>query len=289
MRLRGRKLTAWFMAMPGVTLILLVALFPLFYSLILSFFDWNLQSPDRPFVWFQNYGAVLSAPRVWQALARSFGIAAVAVGLEFALGLGLAILLTDEFPGKGLTVIIAMTPMMMAPVVVGQVWRMMWATRFGAINGLLSKIAGEPQFIPWLGDTKLALSAIVVTDVWQWTPFVMLIALAGFSAVNVELYEAAAIDGSTRWQAFWRVTLPVVRPVLLVALLFRSLDALKLFDTLYVLTAGGPGYSTETFPYYIYQQGFLSGRFSYTAAASYLFLIIVVVISQVLVRRIGEV
>jgi multiple sugar transport system permease protein len=266
-----------------------VALFPLFYSLILSFFDWNLQSAARPFVWFQNYGTVLSTPRMWQALARSLGVATIAVGLEFLLGIGLALLLTDEFPGKGLTVIIAMTPLMMAPVVVGQVWRMLWDTRFGAINDLLGKIVGGSQFIPWLGDTKLALLAIITTDVWQWTPFIMLIALAGFSAVNVELYEAAAIDGATRWQAFWRITLPVIRPVLLVAFLFRMLDALKLFDIVFVLTLGGPGYSTETFPYYIYQQGFQYGRFSYAAAASYIFLIIVVVLSQTLIRRIGEV
>ena len=289
LRLKGRRLTAWFMALPGVTFILAIGILPLLYSLAISFIRWNLQTRERPFILLQNYGKVLTTDRVWHSLQVSILVAVAAVTLEFILGVGMALLLADELPGKGIMIPIIILPLMMAPIVVGQAWRMLWDTRFGAVNHFLSVIVDHPVQLRWLAETKLALPAIIITDTWQWTPFIFLFALAGFSAVNEELYEAAAIDGATSWQIFWRITLPIIRPVLLVALLFRLLDALKIFDIVYILTSGGPGYSTETTPFYLFTQGFTYGRFGYTAAASYLFLILVVIIIQFLVRRIGEV
>ena len=289
LRLKGRRLTAWFMALPAVTFILAVGIFPLLYSLGLSFIKWDIQVQERPFVFFQNYGKVLATERVWSALEVSIIIAVAAVALEFILGIGLALLLAEELPGKSIILPILILPLMMAPIVVGQTWRMLWSARYGAINHFLSLISGRPVELEWLSETKLAIPAIILTDTWQWTPFVFLIALAGLTAVNVELYEAAAIDGATTWQIFWRITLPIIRPVLLVALLFRLLDALKIFDIVYILTGGGPGSSTETIPFYLYQQGFAYGRFGFTAAGSYLFLIMVVIVAQILIRRIGEV
>jgi multiple sugar transport system permease protein len=277
------------MALPAVTFILAVGIFPLLYSLGISFVRWDVQVPERPFIFLQNYGKVLSTDRVWHALEVSLLIAVAAVVLEFILGIGLALLLADELPGKSVIIPIIILPLMMAPIVVGQTWRMLWDPRFGAINHFLSILTGRPVELVWLAETRLALPAIIITDTWQWTPFVFLIALAGLTAVNVELYEAAAIDGATAWQIFWRITLPIIRPVLLVALLFRLLDALKIFDIVFILTGGGPGSSTETIPFYLYQQGFSYGRFGYTAAGSYLFLIMVVIVAQILIRRIGEV
>jgi multiple sugar transport system permease protein len=289
LRLKGRRLIAWFMALPAVTFILAVGIFPLLYSLGLSFIRWDLQVQERPFIFLQNYGKVLATARVWNALEVSIIIAVAAVALEFILGIGLALLLADELPGKSIILPILIMPLMMAPIVVGQTWRMLWSARFGAVNHFLSLISGQTVELVWLGVTKLAIPAIILTDTWQWTPFVFLIALAGLTTVNVELYEAAAIDGATTWQIFWRITLPIIRPVLLVALLFRLLDAMKIFDIVYILTGGGPGSSTETIPFYLYQQGFAYGRFGFTAAGSYLFLILVVIVAQILIRRIGEV
>ncbi len=289
LRLKGRRLIAWFMALPAVTFILAIGVFPLLYSLGISFIKWDVQVQERPFIFLQNYGKVLATDRVWHALGVSVLIAVAAVTLEFILGIGLALLLADELPGKGIIIPIIILPLMMAPIVVGQAWRQLWDTRFGAINHFLSIVTGQPVELRWLLETKLALPAIIITDTWQWTPFIFLIVLAGLTAVNVELYEAAAIDGATSWQIFWRITLPIIRPVLLVALLFRVIDVLKMFDIVYILTGGGPGYDTETVPFYLFQQGFTFARFSYTAAASYLFLILIVIIMQFLVRRIGEV
>lgn len=288
LRLKGQRLVAWVMALPAVIFILAVGIFPLLYSLGISFIQWNLQVQERPFIFLQNYATVLATERVWGALLHSAIIAAGAVTLEFVLGIGLALLLVDELPGKSVIIPIIILPLMLAPIVVGQTWRMLWNTRFGAVNHFLSLITGQPVTLSWLNDTSLSFPAIILTDAWQWTPFIFLVTLAGLSAVNVELYEAAAIDGATSWQSFSRITLPIIRPVLLVALLFRLLDALKIFDIIFILTNGGPGYSTETFPFYLYQQSFIYGRFGYSAAASYLFLIVVVIITTILVRRIGE-
>lgn len=289
LRFTGRRMLSWFMALPAVTFILAVGIFPLLYSLGVSFVRWDVQVPGQPFVFLQNYQTVFATQRVGNAVINSTIIALAAVSLEFVLGVGLALLFVDRFPGRGVFLSIMITPMMLAPIIVGQSWRLLWDTRSGPVNDLLSLIAGHRADIVWLAHPQLAFVAIIITDVWQWTPFVFLITLAGFLAVNVELLEAAAIDGATAWTTFWRVTIPVVRPVLLVALLFRMLDAFKLFDLVYIMTGGGPGYSTETLPFYLYQQGFSYGRYGYTAAASYLFLIGTVIIATLLIRRIGEI
>jgi len=286
---KGRRLTAWSLALPAVLLVLMIIIFPMFFAMSLSFLHWDLTIPTKSFIGLQNYITALTTPRVWGALRNSAVIAAGAVALEFVLGVSLALLLTDQFPGRSLIVSIVIIPLMMAPVVVGETWRMLWDTRFGAVNHLLTLITGQMVQLSWLSVPRLAIPAIIITDVWQWTPFVFLIALAGLLSVDIELYEAAAIDGASKWKMLWLITLPVIRPVLLVAFLFRLVDGLKLFDIVYALTYGGPGYSTETYPFYLFQQGFAFGRFGYTAAASYIFLFLVLFIVFQFVRRIGEV
>lgn len=288
LRLRGWRMTAWFMALPAMTFILVVVIFPSLYALGLSTIRWDVQVRDQSFVALQNYATLVTTDRVLGAVKNTALIAVTAVALEFLLGVGLALLLADRFPGRSLVISLVILPLMMAPIIVGQTWRMLWDTRFGAVNDFLSVITGHPVQLLWLGSTDLAIPAIILTDVWQWTPFVFLVTLAGFLAVNVELYEAAAIDGAARFQMFWRITLPIVRPVLLVALLFRLVDVLKIFDIIYVLTNGGPGYSTESYSFYLYQQGFAFGRYGYTSAGSILFLVVVTIIATILIRRIGE-
>jgi multiple sugar transport system permease protein len=287
-RLQGKRRTAWLLAMPTVVFILIIVIVPTLYALGLSFVRWDIQVPQRSFIFLKNYTELLTTTRVWNAFTNTVVVSLGAVGLELLLGLGLALLLVDRFPGRSLVMAVLMIPLTMAPVVVGQTWRMLWDTRFGAVNHLLSWLTGQNVQLLWLGNPKLANLAIVITDVWQWTPFVFLIVLAGLMAINPELYEAASIDGASVWQTFVRVTLPLLRPVLLVVVLFRLLEALKLFDILFVLTRGGPGYSTENYPLYLYQQGFAFGRLGYTAAGSILFIVIVTILATLLIRRIGE-
>ena len=288
LRLKGRRMIAWFMALPGATFITVIVIFPMFYALGVSFVEWNIQTPQRSFIFLENYATVLTTGRVWDALWNSVYIVGGEVIFEFLIGIGLALLFTEQFRGRSLFLSILLIPLMMAPVVVAQTWRMLWNTRFGAVNHFLSIITGRAVELQWLSNPDLALPALVVTGVWQWTPFVFIITLAGMLTINRELYEAAAIDGASSWQMFSRITLPILRPVLLVALLFRLIDALKLFDFIYVMTQGGPGYDTETIPYYLYQQGFTYGRFGYTAAGSLLFLILVILVCTILIQQIGE-
>jgi multiple sugar transport system permease protein len=286
--LKGQRLTAWFFALPTLTFILVVVVFPTLYAVIISFLQWDAQIPNQQFIFIDNYAAILRESRVVGAVWNTLRIAITSVVLECVLGVGLAMLFVDKFPGRSLILSFLILPLMLAPVIVGQTWRMLWDTRFGAVNHLLSIITGDTVQLNWLADTNLGIIAITLTDVWQWTPFVFLITLAGLMAINLELYESAAIDGATSWNIFWHVTLPILRPVLLVALLFRFLEATKIFDTLYLLTNGGPGYTTENFSFYLYQQGFNYFRFGYTSAGSILFLIVIIILSTILIRRIGE-
>jgi multiple sugar transport system permease protein len=288
LRMKGTRATAWFMVLPGMVVILVIVILPTIYTWGVSTVRWDAQVRDQSFIFLENYRSLLTTERVIGALQNTAIVAVGAVTLELILGVGLALLLTEQFRGRALVISVIILPLMLAPVVVGHTWRMLWDTRFGAVNDILSHLTGQTVELLWLGDPKLATIAIIITDVWQWTPFIFLITLAGFLAVNVELYEAAAIDGASGFQIFTRVTLPIVRPVLLVALLFRLVDALKIFDILFLLTKGGPGYATENYSLYLYEQGFQFFRLGYTAAGSVLFLIVMVIIATVLIRRIGE-
>jgi multiple sugar transport system permease protein len=287
-RLHGWRMTAWLWAIPSIVFLFLVVIFPTLYAFGVSTIQWDVQVPEQRFLLFDNYRALLATARFWGALRNTLIIAVFAVMLEFLIGIGLAVLFVDRFPGRSLFLTLLILPLMVAPVVVGQTWRMLWDARFGPVNDLLTRLAGQPVNTLWLANPQAAIPALIITDVWQWTPFVFLIALAGLLAVNPELYEAAAIDGASGRQIFWRVTLPVVRPVLMVALLLRLFDALKIFDIVHILTQGGPGNSTETYSYYLYQNGVAFGRFGYTAAGSILFMVLTVVAASLLIRRIGD-
>ena len=286
--LKGRKLTAWFLAFPTFIFILVVVLVPTIYVIGVSFIRWDIQVPGREFIFLDNYETLINTDRVRSAVLTTGIIAFAAVALEFVLGIGLALLFVDRFFGRAVALSVIIIPMMMAPIVVGQTARMLWNTRFGAVNHLLSVVTGSTVELQWFGQKELAFVAIIITDVWQWTPFIFLIALAGLLAINTELYEAAAIDGASAWQIFWRITLPILRPILLVALLFRLIEALKMFDIIFVTTNGGPGRATENITLYLFEQGFQFARFGFSAAGAVLFLLAIIIISTLLVRIIGE-
>ena len=180
----------------------------------------------------------------------------VGIAIQFVLGLGLALVVVDELRGKRFIIPLLMLPVMMVPVVVALGWRLLWDSQYGPINQILGIILRRDVDILWLTQKWPALFAILVTDVWQWTPFMFLILLAGLSSLNPELYEAAALDGAGWWQELREITLPGLAPVIAVAILFRALDAFKIFDQIFMLTQGQPGTSTETISWYIYQVGY---------------------------------
>jgi multiple sugar transport system permease protein len=280
-----RRIEGWLLVLPAVVLILALGVFPLLSSLALSFQRWDLQVQDHPFVGLQNYRDALADPRVWGALQNTGIIVVAAVGLEFLLGLGLALLFVGDFKGKRLAMPLLMLPVMVVPVVVGLTWRMLWDNQYGAINQVLSWIAGREVNILWLAHRDTALFAMILTDVWQWTPFMFLVLLAGLSSVNPELHEAASLDGAGWWEQLRDVSLPGIARVIAVAVLFRALDAFKIFDLVYMFTQGGPGTSTESISWYIYQLGFKFFRLGYASAVSYLVVILLSVLATLYVAR----
>ncbi len=271
--------------LPALLLILGLSIFPLIQSFALSFQRWDLQSQEHPFVGLQNYRDVVFDARVWGALQNTGIIVGGAVAVEFLLGLGLALLFAGDFTGKRFAMPILMLPVMVVPIVVGLTWRMLWDNQYGAINQTLSWVLGRDVNIIWLAHRDSALFAMIVTDIWQWTPFMFLVLLAALSSVNPELYEAAALDGAGWWQNLRDVSLPGIAKVVAVAILFRALDAFKIFDLVYMFTQGGPGTATESISWYIYQLGFKFFRLGYASAVSFTVVILMTILATLYVAR----
>ena len=283
-----RRYQGWLMVGPCLAIMLGIGIFPLIFSIGISFIRWEPKIPGRPFVWFANYKDILTSIEFWTAMRTTAVIVIVSVTLEFFFGLRLALIMAGKVRGKRLYMAILILPVMMVPVVVGYTWRILWHPTYGPINQILSWFVGHRVMISWLTQTKTAFFALIVTELWQWTPFMFLILLAGLTAVNPELAEAAAIDGASRWQTFWKVTIPVMRPVIMVAILIRTLEVLKIFDIVFIMTWGGPGFSTQSVAFYLYRTGARHFRMSYTAAGSWIFLIIVAGVISIAVQQLQE-
>lgn len=275
----------WLLALPAIVLIIALSVYPLIYSLWLAFHQWDLQTPTHDLIWFDNFRAALVDDRLWASLQNTLIIVVAGIALEFLFGLGLALILVDSVKLRRYVLPVFILPVMMVPVVVGLAWRMLWDNQFGAVNYFIRSIFGNDVNIVWLGQKDTAIVAIIVTQIWQWTPFMFLILLAALSSVNQELYEAAALDGANWARSLIDITLPSIRPIIAVAILFRALDAFKIFDLVYIFTQGGPGTSTESVSWYIYRLGFQFFRMGYASAISYLVLIMLSVVATAYVSR----
>lgn len=275
----------------GPTLILLILLniFPLIYSLYLSFTRYSvIESAAPEWVGIQNYQAILSDPVFWSNFAITGRYALISVILETLIGFGLALLLRQKFAGSGFVTTLILIPMMLSPVVVAVFWRLIFNPSQGIFNILLGYT--NPSTAPeWLGTPDLALWAIVIVDVWMWSSFVMLLCLAGLSAIPEYLYEAAAIDRASSWFQFWRITLPQVMPLLLIAVLFRTIEAFKQFDLVMGLTGGGPGAVTETVSVKLYRLAF-QGQYDtgMSSALAYIILVVIIAISNLYIRALNK-
>ena len=283
-RLRRRR-GLWFV-LPAVIVILLISIFPLIYSLGVSFFSWNLLNRGQgwQFVGFGNYIHALQDARFQLALLHTAEIAAPALALELTFALGLALLLNRKIPGRAIFVSLLVIPVMIAPAAVGMMWRLLFGVEYGAINGFIQYVMGINIAPDWLGSPKLAIWSIAAVDIWQWTPFVMMLLLAGLANIPDEFYEAARVDGATPFRSFIYITLPLLRLPIIVVFLMRLVDMLKLFDMLYVLTEGGPGGSTETITFYTYFVGLRFLRIGDGAAMSILIVILATIIVTIYLR-----
>ncbi len=281
---------AWLFITPTIVLLVVMNIFPLFYSLYLSFNDYSVIGSEPPkWVALDNYEKILTSERqrYWHNFTVTGRYALLSVGLQLILGFGLAMLLREKFRGSGLITTLILIPMMLSPVVVGLFWKLIFDPSKGFFNYLIyTNPRGGAE---WLSDPTLGLWSIVIVDVWMWSPFVMLLCLSGLSAIPDYLYEAAAIDRASAWFQFRRITLPQVMPLLLIAVLFRTIEAFKAFDVVMGLTGGGPGDTTETVAVRLYSEAFL-GKFrtGESSALAYIVLIIIIAISNLYIRALNR-
>jgi multiple sugar transport system permease protein len=266
---------------PALAVLLSLSIYPLIYSITISL---QRETADGIKWTLANFTRLGSDSFFLTAMAHTFVYAAAALVLEFSIGLGLALLLNTQMRGRGFFRATLLVPMMLPTVVVGVVWRLMLNANFGAINGTLKEFGLNTEGLTWTASPRLAFLSVIVVDVWQWTPFVFLVLLAGLQAIPQEPYEAALIDGSSRWQTFRHVTLPLLKPAILIALLLRTMDLLRVFDQIFILTEGGPGFATETISLYIYRTAFRFFDFGYAAAMSFVLLALTNVISTIYIR-----
>lgn len=274
---------------PAFIVIAIILVYPLGYSFWLSFHEWTLRGfrQSVPWVGLRNYINLFSNPEFLNSLRITFTFVLVAVGIEFILGMGLALLLNHDLKGKGIIRSIILLPMMCTNVVIGLTWRLLFNYEFGLVNYYLTRLGLTP--VEWLSKPSVALPAVIIVDVWNTTSFVALLLLAGLQALPEEPFEAARIDGASSRQIFFYLTLPLLRQTILVALLWRFIDTFRIFDVVYLLTAGGPARATETVSIYVYRYGFQAFNLGFASAASYIMIVVMLIIAAILARLIGRI
>lgn len=272
----------WRMMIPLLLLMAVIVAYPLLYSIWISFRNIEIIKPSQnDFVGFGQFATALSEPLFWIAVKNTFTFLVIAVSLELILGLVLALALIKQKRFSNVIRAILLTPIFVTPVAVGLMFRFLLSTQFGLITDILSRLGIHIDFF----NSNTALLSIAMIDVWQWTPFMMLMLLAGLESLPKEPFEAAYVEGASSWQVLTRITIPLLKPVIIVAVLIRSLDALKVFEYVYAITRGGPGTATETLQYYIYKVGFGFYRLSEAAASAWIVVLMVMLLVVVFLWR----
>ncbi len=271
---------AAFLITPALLIMAVVTIFPLLRSLWVSMHKWDLMRPQEghPFVGLDNYADILADPIFWSSVWVTLLFVALAVAIEICLGLAIALLLNRGLKGQGFVRLMALLPWAVPAVVNGIMWKWILNPSYGALNGFLFSLGVIDTYIIWLGSPLIALIMVVLADVWKETPFIMLLFLAALQTIPRDLYEAARVDGATALQSLFKITLPLIRPTLFVAVALRTIWALKSFDLIYTLTAGGPSNGTAVLGYYTYLKSFVSLQLGRGAAVAYLMTLAVVVL-----------
>ena len=238
------------------------------------------------FIGGANYALLFEDTRLWEALLHTVIFTVIALPLELLLGLAMAQLFIERLPGRQIFIALLVLPVVVSPIVSGATWSLMFNHRFGPINQIIGWIWGEELTLLWSISPHLVYPAIIVAEVWQWTPFMFLLLLAALANVDKSQLEAAAIDGAGWWRTFFRIVLPAIWPVMTIAILIRGLDLFRLFDIVWALTKGGPGTMTETISIFTYIKGFEQFETSYTAAVAFLVIILLSVVVMLALKRV---
>lgn len=264
---------------PAIAILFVMNIFPLLWSFGLSFFNYKASSLRVPkFRGLSNYERVLTDEKVWERFQTTAIIVSSSVLLQLIIGFLLALMFAKVFPMRRIVLMLVLTPMMLSFVSVGVFFKLFYEPTFGIVSYVMNFFT-EDKFV-MLGSPGGAIAGIVIADAWMWSPFVMLLVLAGLVSVPKYLYEAAEIDRASSWRTFWTITFPYIKSLLLLAVLFRTIETFKLFDIVYIITEGGPGSSTETIAVFLYRNAFQFFQTSRSAALAYIVLFIVIVLTN---------
>lgn len=279
-----RKRTIVLFLLPALLVITVVTIYPLIYSVWVSLRQWNISRPyyGNNFVGLNNFLDIITDGNFWNSMRVTGLFVFWSVSIEFVLAMGLALLLYKEIRGKNVLRAVLMIPMIVCPSVVALIWKYLLNDTFGILTILVRSMGF--QNVHWYGDMKTALPTMIMIDVWEWTGFLFVILLSGLVSLPVSLFEAARIDGANSWRLFRHITLPLMKPVIIIALLLRVLDALRTFDIVWILTRGGPSHATELISVAIFREGLHFFNVGYASAISLILLLIVGVIFYFFIR-----
>jgi multiple sugar transport system permease protein len=278
----------YLLLLPALLVITFVALIPIAQTFWISLHKLNIKfATDKSFIGLQNYAELFQDHRFWSSLSNTLIFTFVTVFFELIIGIGFALVMNRTFRGRGLVRAAILVPWSIPTVVSALMWRFMYNDQLGIVNDILYRLGFIDSYMTWLGKPFTAMVAVIVADIWKTAPFMALLLLAGLQTIHSSLYEAAKIDGANSWQIFWRVTLPLLKPTILVAVLFRTLDAFRVFDLVYVLTGGGPANSTEMISMYAYKT--LTGHldFGYGSTISIVIFVVVITICVIFIKLLG--
>jgi len=270
--------------LPAIIVLVMLTIYPLLYSLKMSFYNWNLTIPKsaNEFVWFSNYINLFKNAEFWSALWVTVRFTVASVCLTMVIGVALAFLMFQNLKGSSVVRTFIIAAMVIAPVIIGTAWRLMYNPGWGLINYFLTVLHIGSK--PFLAQSSTVLPAVIAVDVWEWSPLVMIIVLAALQGLSTEVYESAKVDGASVFQVFVHITLPLIKPALLLALLIRTMDAFRVFDTVYAMTGGGPGIASENLNILMYNTGFEFFQASKTATMAIVSLVIITVVCSYVVR-----
>ena len=269
------------MLVPSIIILIVLIIVPLVYLFYNSLFYFRLtEMVNKRFVGIENYSIISRDGQFFNALSNTFVYIAIGTGAQMMLGLLLAEILSRKFRGKNLVRTVLLFPMIIPPITVGIIWWFLYHPTWGFITYFLNVIGVH---INWLSNPGIALLAIILADTWEWTPFVLLILMAGYVAIPEDIYEAAEMDGATGWHKFFHITLPLIKPSIVVAIIFRTVDIIKVFPKIFVMTGGGPGSATETLNLYTYRVGFTYTDIGYSSALGFTTLLLTLVLTLLII------
>ena len=286
------KKLAWLFVSPTIILLLAINIFPLIWTIYLSFTDYRVNRPNRDVKWvdLQNYERILTDSDIWQTMQATAHFLVSTLVLQVLLGFTLAFLINKKFKGNDLLTTLIVLPMMLSPAVVGNFWTFIYQPQIGLFNYVISFLSGvDPSSFSMIGDVHLAPWAIVIVDTWMWTPFVMLICLAGLRSIPDSIYEAAECDRASQWRQFWTITIPMVLPFLMLAVLFRGIENFKMFDLVVQLTGGGPGSLTTLSSIDLKREAFEKWKTGYSSAYAVILFVTVFGLASIYVKALNKV